>query len=125
MPQPHRTPPQPDSRPIAPIVPPGCARPVSETLPAAVERIARALCPDKIILFGSYAYGTPTPDSDTRARVPSTGKPTSLGLVRRIASSAADETLRSRAGGKPNERDSELSSRVVKISLGLPSQAAL
>ena len=64
MPQPHRTPPQPDSRPIAPIVPPGCARPVSETLPAAVERIARALRPDKIILFGSYAYGTPTPDSD-------------------------------------------------------------
>jgi len=39
-------------------------RPVSETLPEAVQRIAQALQPEKIILFGSYAYGTPTPDSD-------------------------------------------------------------
>jgi predicted nucleotidyltransferase len=38
--------------------------PVAETLPPAVERIARELNPDKIILFGSYAYGNPTPDSD-------------------------------------------------------------
>jgi len=39
-------------------------RPVSETLPEAVQRIVQALQPEKIILFGSYAYGTPTPDSD-------------------------------------------------------------
>jgi predicted nucleotidyltransferase len=38
--------------------------PVAETLPAAVERIALELNPEKIILFGSYAYGNPTPDSD-------------------------------------------------------------
>lgn len=38
--------------------------PVSETLPQAVERIVRELQPEKIILFGSYAYGEPTPDSD-------------------------------------------------------------
>jgi len=38
--------------------------PVSETLPQAVERIVSELRPEKIILFGSYAYGTPTPDSD-------------------------------------------------------------
>lgn len=38
--------------------------PVAETLPKAVERIAQALKPEKIILFGSYAYGNPTPDSD-------------------------------------------------------------
>ena len=37
---------------------------VAETLPKAVERIAQALKPEKIILFGSYAYGNPTPDSD-------------------------------------------------------------
>jgi predicted nucleotidyltransferase len=37
---------------------------VSETLPIAVRRIARELRPQKIILFGSYAYGNPTPDSD-------------------------------------------------------------
>ena len=49
---------------LAPIVPTGCERPVSETLPEAVRRIARTLRPAKIILFGSYANGTPTPDSD-------------------------------------------------------------
>ena len=49
---------------IAPIVPIGCARPVSETLPEAVQRIVQALHPEKIILFGSYANGSPTPDSD-------------------------------------------------------------
>jgi predicted nucleotidyltransferase len=49
---------------LAPIVPTGCERPVSETLPKAVQRIAQALRPDRIILFGSYANGTPTPDSD-------------------------------------------------------------
>ncbi len=38
--------------------------PVSKTLPQAVKRIAETLKPEKIILFGSYAYGTPTPDSD-------------------------------------------------------------
>src|SRR6266498_3259471 len=38
--------------------------PVAETLPAAIERIVSKLKPEKIILFGSYAYGNPTPDSD-------------------------------------------------------------
>ena len=38
--------------------------PVSETLPPAVKRIVKRLEPEKIILFGSYAYGDPTPDSD-------------------------------------------------------------
>ena len=28
------------------------------------DQIARRFKPDKIILFGSYAYGQPTPDSD-------------------------------------------------------------
>ncbi len=37
---------------------------VSAELPRAVERIANALHPEKIILFGSYAYGKPTYDSD-------------------------------------------------------------
>lgn len=45
-------------------IPTGLAAPVSATLPKAVERIARELNPQKIILFGSYAYGAPTPDSD-------------------------------------------------------------
>lgn len=38
--------------------------PVSKTLPGAIERIVSELKPEKIILFGSYAYGNPTPDSD-------------------------------------------------------------
>ncbi|MGB9752485.1 nucleotidyltransferase domain-containing protein [Roseiflexus castenholzii] len=38
--------------------------PVAETLPAAIERLVREVNPEKIILFGSYAYGNPTPDSD-------------------------------------------------------------
>jgi uncharacterized protein len=38
--------------------------PVAQTLPLAIERIVSELRPEKIILFGSYAYGNPTPDSD-------------------------------------------------------------
>ncbi len=38
--------------------------PVAKALPAAVRKIVANLRPEKIILFGSYAYGTPTPDSD-------------------------------------------------------------
>ena len=38
--------------------------PVAETLPGAIERIVSKLNPEKMILFGSYAYGNPTPDSD-------------------------------------------------------------
>ncbi len=47
-------------RDLAPI---GCP-PVAETLPAAIQRIVEAIQPEKIILFGSYARGNPTPDSD-------------------------------------------------------------
>ena len=53
-----------DNLDAAPITSTGWPSPVAETLPAAVQRIADALRPEKIILFGSYAYGTPTPDSD-------------------------------------------------------------
>ena len=53
-----------DSLNAAPIAPTGWPSPVAEALPAAVQRIAEALHPKKIILFGSYAYGTPTSDSD-------------------------------------------------------------
>lgn len=53
-----------DSAPELAIVPTGCERPVSETLPSAVERIVEEIKPNKVVLFGSYAYGVPTPDSD-------------------------------------------------------------
>jgi predicted nucleotidyltransferase len=38
--------------------------PVEKTLPPAIKRLVLELKPEKIILFGSYAYGKPTPDSD-------------------------------------------------------------
>jgi len=38
--------------------------PVRKTLPRAIKRIVSELKPEKVILFGSYAYGNPTPDSD-------------------------------------------------------------
>ncbi|MBM4458470.1 MAG: nucleotidyltransferase domain-containing protein [Chloroflexi bacterium] len=38
--------------------------PVSDALPEVVRRLVAALQPEKIILFGSYAYGKSTPDSD-------------------------------------------------------------
>ena len=50
--------------PIPAVTPVGCVHPVSETLPLAVDQIARVLNPERIILFGSYGYGAPTPDSD-------------------------------------------------------------
>lgn len=34
------------------------------TLRKVVRRMVQALRPEKIILFGSYAYGIPSPDSD-------------------------------------------------------------
>lgn len=35
-----------------------------EALSTIVQRLVPALHPHKIIVFGSYIYGTPTPDSD-------------------------------------------------------------
>ena len=35
-----------------------------EQIQAIVQRIVAGYQPDRIILFGSYAYGTPTKDSD-------------------------------------------------------------
>lgn len=37
---------------------------MSRTLPQGIDRLVSELKPEKIILFGSYAYGNPTPDSD-------------------------------------------------------------
>jgi predicted nucleotidyltransferase len=49
--------------------------PVAQTLPVAVERIVSELKPEKIILFGSYAEGDPTHDSDVDLLVITDGKP--------------------------------------------------
>jgi predicted nucleotidyltransferase len=38
--------------------------PLSAALIDVVQRIVTTLKPEQVILFGSYAYGQPTPDSD-------------------------------------------------------------
>jgi predicted nucleotidyltransferase len=49
---------------VVDFAPTGFLRTVADVLPDAVQRIALELRPEKIILFGSYAYGEPTHDSD-------------------------------------------------------------
>lgn len=45
-------------------VPLGLKVSVGRSLRPAIEKIVVELNPEKIVLFGSYAYGTPTPHSD-------------------------------------------------------------
>ena len=45
-------------------VPVGLKVSVGKSLRPAIQRIVDELHPEKIILFGSYAYGAPTPHSD-------------------------------------------------------------
>jgi predicted nucleotidyltransferase len=49
---------------VAGVQPPGFAPVTEEVLQAMVHRLVTGLHPYKIILFGSYVYGTPTADSD-------------------------------------------------------------
>ncbi|MCR4406909.1 MAG: nucleotidyltransferase domain-containing protein [Anaerolineae bacterium] len=49
---------------IAPVAPQGFQPVTHELLQQVTRRIVEAFNPEKIILFGSYAYGTPTSDSD-------------------------------------------------------------
>lgn len=46
------------------IIPIGRRVPVGQALCEAVEKIVAHLNPKQIVLFGSYAYGHPTPNSD-------------------------------------------------------------
>ena len=97
---------------IPAITPIGSKEPVSVTLPRAVRRIAKELRPDKIIWFGSYAYGTPTPDSDVDLLVvmerPSSYKEQYLSVARLIMQRpfAVDIILKT-----PDELRSELNRR--------------
>ena len=49
---------------VASVTPLGFCTSVADRLPEVVQRLVADLRPEKIILFGSYAYGNPTPDSD-------------------------------------------------------------
>lgn len=48
----------------APIHPPGFAPVTDEALTGIVNKLVKALHPEQIILFGSFAYSEPTVDSD-------------------------------------------------------------
>src|SRR5690242_6590378 len=45
-------------------VPTGLKVSVGRSLPIAIQKLVQELNPEKIVLFGSYAYGNPNPDSD-------------------------------------------------------------
>ncbi len=49
---------------VAGVQPSGFAPVTEEALQAMVHRLVTGLHPHKIVLFGSYSYGTPTADSD-------------------------------------------------------------
>jgi hypothetical protein len=49
---------------VADVQPPGFLPVTEEALAVIVQRLVPALKPYKIIVFGSYIYGTPSPDSD-------------------------------------------------------------
>ena len=45
-------------------IPVGLKIPVGKSLRPAIQRLVDELKPEKIVLFGSYAYGKPNPHSD-------------------------------------------------------------
>lgn len=49
---------------VADVQSPGFLPVTEEALNTIVQRLVTALNPHKIIVFGSYIYGAPTPDSD-------------------------------------------------------------
>ena len=49
---------------VAGVQPPGFGPVTEEVLAEIVRRIVVTLHPEKVILFGSYVYGTPSDDSD-------------------------------------------------------------
>lgn len=49
---------------VAGVQPSGFAAVTEEALQAIVHRLVTGLHPHKIVLFGSYSYGTPTADND-------------------------------------------------------------
>lgn len=72
------------------------------TIQAISDRIAQEFRPDRIILFGSYAYGAPRPDSDVDLLVilPFEGKGfwKSLEILNRVDPRFAVDLIASRPG---------------------------
>ncbi len=99
---------------------------VSESaIQEAVARIVRDFRPERVILFGSYAHGAPTPDSDVDLLVilPFAGKPLrqSVAILERIdgrfpvdvRARRPDDTARRYAEGDPLIREALDRGRVL------------
>jgi len=65
---------------------PGVISTSSRQIEDASRRIAQQLHPERILLFGSYAWGTPSPDSDVDLLViiPFEGKPVAKSVEMRL-----------------------------------------
>ena len=61
--EPQPSPPE-DAKLAVGVQPPGFAPVTYEALDEIVQRIVSQLQPERIILFGSYGYGSPTENSD-------------------------------------------------------------
>jgi predicted nucleotidyltransferase len=57
-----------------------------KTITGVVDDIVKKIKPHKVILFGSYARGTPTPDSDIDIFVVASMRGTSSERIRRVRS---------------------------------------
>src|SRR5271170_8396876 len=97
-----------------------------ELVPVAVRITARDW-PSGVqsaqVTLSKTSRGAP-PASGTRASVPACVNGEKFTGCKATAISPLEEMERIWAGGRPSERESELSKRVEKISCGRPSQAA-
>ena len=57
---------------------------VNQKIAEISEKIAREYNPEKIILFGSYAWGEPTRDSDVDLFIVKNGTKTRLEMIREV-----------------------------------------
>jgi predicted nucleotidyltransferase len=86
-----------------------------ERINDVTERIARQFAPDRIVLFGSYAYGTPDEGSDVDLLVvlPFEGKPYRKGFPLDILARHPDDVERRYRESDPLVRDALDRGRVL------------
>ncbi len=63
------------------------------TIRRIARQIVRSCKPEKVILFGSYGYGTPGPESDLDILVIARWRGTSSERIRRVLRSIKEERL--------------------------------
>jgi predicted nucleotidyltransferase len=87
---------------------------------SAIRRYARAIADkfdvERVILFGSKAYGTPTPDSDVDIRVVMRAA-NEVSKANRIGAAVtlSSKGLKRAGGGTPNMTEAPLSDRINRM----------